>query len=62
MKKIILFISILLFFSTSKAFSDGHAIKKEGFFSKDFKITELSKIQDPENKIILINNHEEFKI
>ena len=57
MKKIILFISILFLFSASKVIGDNHSIKKEGFFSKDFKITELSTIQDPENKIILINNH-----
>ena len=53
---LIIFLSIFIL-STKFAFSDGHAIKKEGFFSKDFKITELSTIKNPENKIVLINNH-----
>ena len=56
MKNIIIILSIL-FLTTSNLLGDGHAIKKEGFFSKDFKVTQLSTIQDPENKIVLINNH-----
>ena len=56
MKKIFIILSVFIF-TTSSAISDGHDIKKDGFLSKNFKITELSTIQDPENKIILINNH-----
>ena len=56
MKKIFIILSVFIF-TTSSAISDGHDIKKDGFLSKNFKINELSTIQDPENKIILINNH-----
>ncbi len=56
MKKILLILSIFIF-TISVAIADNHAIRKEGFFSKDFKITKLTTIKDPENKIILINNH-----
>ena len=41
----------------SISFADGHNIKKDGFLSKKFKVTKLSTIEDPTNKIILINNH-----
>ena len=43
------------FFNIS--FADSHNIKKDGFLSKKFKVTKLSTIEDPTNKIILINNH-----
>ena len=51
---IILFLFILSTFSLK---SNNHQIKREGFLSKDFKITKLSTIENAENKIILINNH-----
>ena len=51
---IILFLFIL---STTSVKSNNHQIKREGFLSKDFKITKLSTIENAENKIILINNH-----
>ena len=47
---------ILFFLSIVYANSNNH-IDKEGFLSKEFKITKLSTIDDPKNKIILINNH-----
>ena len=53
-------IFIILFFfilSTTSVKSNNHEIKREGFLSKDFKITKLSTIENAENKIILINNH-----
>ena len=53
-------IFIVLFFfilSTTSVKSNNHQIKREGFLSKDFKITKLSTIENAENKIILINNH-----
>ena len=56
MIKILITLSVFIF-TLSTAIADNHAIRKEGFFSKDFKITKFSTIQDPENKIILINNH-----
>jgi len=56
MKKIFL-ILLLLLFSFKGALSDGHNITKMGFVSKDFKITKLLSIDNPKNKIILINNH-----
>ena len=56
MKKILLILSVFIF-TISVAIADNHAIRKEGFFAKDFKITKLKTIKDPENKIILINNH-----
>ena len=51
------FTLILFFLSTVYANSNNHDIDKEGFLSKEFKITKLSTIDDPKNKIILINNH-----
>ena len=51
------FTLILFFLSTIYANSNNHDIDKEGFLSKEFKITKLSTIDDPKNKIILINNH-----
>ena len=54
-KLLIIFLSIFIL-STKFAFSDGHAIKKEGFFSKDFKITQLSNIQNPENLWLVLND------
>ena len=56
MKNLFLFLSIFIL-SISTSFADGHNIKKDGFLSKKFKITKLSSIEDPTNKIILINNH-----
>ena len=53
-------IFIVLFFfilSTTSVKSNNHEIKREGFLSKDFKITKLSTIENAENKIILINNN-----
>ena len=54
MKKIFL-ILLLSLFSFTAALSDGHNITKMGFVSKDFKITKLSSIDNPENKIIKKN-------
>ena len=48
---------IILFSATLFSFADNHSIRKEGFFSKDFKIISLSEIKNLQNKIILINNH-----
>ncbi len=53
----IFLISLLSLLSFTAALSNGHNITKMGFVSKDFKITKLSSIDNPENKIILINNH-----
>ena len=55
--RIVLVILVSFLLNVTIAYSDGHNIKKEGFVSKDFKITKLSLINDPVNKIILINNH-----
>ena len=56
MNKVILIFSLLIL-STAIAKSNNHEITREGFLSKDFKITKLSTIEDPQNRIILINNH-----
>jgi len=56
MKNLYLFLSIFIL-TISTSFADGHNIKKDGFLSKKFKVTKLSTIEDPTNKIILINNH-----
>jgi len=56
MKKILIILSVFIF-AISAAIAENNDIKKDGFLSKDFKITKLSTIQDPENKIIMINNH-----
>ena len=48
---------IILFSSTLFSLADNHSIKKEGFFTKDFKIIPLSEVKNFQNKIILINNH-----
>ena len=56
MKYLYLFLSIFIL-TISTSFADGHNIKKDGFLSKKFKVTKLSTIEDPTNKIILINNH-----
>ena len=56
MKNIFLILSILIL-TISTTLADSHNIKKDGFLSKKFKITKLSTIEDPGNKIILINNH-----
>ena len=56
MKKIILII-VAIFFTTSAISEQRLKFNKDGFISKDFKLTELSTIQDPKNKIIIINNH-----
>ena len=52
MKNIYLFLSIFIL-TISTSFADGHNIKKDGFLSKKFKVTKLSTIEDPTNKIIL---------
>ena len=36
MKKLLIIFFSIFILSTKVAFGDGHAIKKEGFFSKDF--------------------------
>ena len=56
MKSLSLFLSIFIL-TISSSFADSHNIKKDGFLSKKFKVTKLSTIEDPDNKIILINNH-----
>ncbi len=56
MKNICLILSTFIF-SISIAKADNHNIKKDGFLSKDFKITKLTIIDDPSNKVIIINNH-----
>ena len=43
---VILFLFIL---STTSVKSNNHQIKREGFLSKDFKITKLSTIENAEN-------------
>ena len=56
MRNLYLFLSIFII-TISTSFADSHNIKKDGFLSKKFKVTKLSTIEDPTNKIILINNH-----
>ena len=54
MKNLYLFLSIFIL-TISTSFADGHNIKKDGFLSKKFKITKLSTIEDPDNKLSLIH-------
>ena len=56
MKSLCLFLSVFIL-TISSSLADSHNIKKDGFLSKKFKVTKLSTIEDPDNKIILINNH-----
>ena len=51
-----LILTIWLYLTTI-VYADNHNINQSGFLSKKLKVTELSKIDNPKEKIILIYNH-----
>ena len=51
-----LILTIWLYLTTI-VYADNHNINQSGFLSKKLKVTELSKINNPKEKIILIYNH-----